>query len=99
MTETSWSPACSRKRAALRDVTESNPVDDFSRAQPLEYIRDLSRLSIDEDEWTARVRSLSAIFAAYPAVLESNLEFDAEAGGYYVANSEGTLVRVLPLSK
>jgi hypothetical protein len=84
----------SRKRAALRDITESNPVDDFSRAQPLEFIRDLSRLTIDEDEWTARVRSLSAIFAAYPAVLDSQVELDAEAGGYYVANSEGTLVRV-----
>jgi hypothetical protein len=72
----------SRKRAALRDITESTQIDDFSRAQPLEFIRDLSRLSIDEDEWTARVRSLSAIFAAYPAVLDSHVELDAEAGGY-----------------
>jgi hypothetical protein len=83
----------SRKRAALRNLTESNPVDDFSHAQPVEYIHDLSRLTIDEDDWTARVRALSAIFTDYPGVLDSRVELDAEAGGYYVANSEGTLVR------
>jgi hypothetical protein len=83
-----------RKRAALRDVTESNPVDDFSHAQPLEYVHELSRLTIDEDGWAARVRALSAIFVEYPAVRDSRVDLNAGAGGYYVANSEGTLVRV-----
>ena len=83
----------SRKRAALRDLTESNPLDDFSRAQPIEYVHELSRLTIDEDDWAGRVRALSAIFADYPGLFDSQVELDAEAGGYYVANSEGTLVR------
>jgi len=82
-----------RKRAAMRDLTESNPADDFSHAPPIEYLHDLGRLAIDEDEWTARVRALSAIFTEYPALLDSRLELDAEAGGYYVVNSEGTAVR------
>lgn len=83
----------SRKRAALRNLTESNPADDFSRAQPVEYVHELGRLTIDEDAWAARVRALSAIFAEYPGVLDSRVELDAVAGGYYVANSEGTVVR------
>jgi len=83
----------SRKRAALRNLTESNPTDDFSRAHPVEFIQELGRLAIDENDWAARVRELSAIFVDYPGVLDSRVEMDAEAGGYYVANSEGTLVR------
>ena len=83
----------SRKRAALRNLTESNPADDFSRAQPVELIQELGRLAIDENDWAARVRELSAIFVDYPGVVDSRVELDAETGGYYVVNSEGTAVR------
>ena len=83
----------SRKRAALRDLTESNPLDDFSHAQPIQYLHELSRLTIDEDDWAARVRAQSAIFAEYPGLLDSRVDLDAETGGYYVVNSEGTAVR------
>jgi len=83
----------SRKRAARRNLTESNPLDDFSHMQPVEYVHELSRLAIDEDEWAARARVLSAIFAEYPGVVDSHVELDAVAGGYYVVNSEGTVVR------
>jgi len=83
----------SRKRAALRNLTESNPADDFSHALRIEYVHELGRLAIDEDDWAARVRALSAIFADYRGVLDSGVELEAEAGGYYVVNSEGTAVR------
>ena len=83
----------SRKRAARRNLTESSPTDDFSHAQRVEYVHELGRLAIDENEWAARVRTLSAVFADYPGVLDSRVELDAEAGGYYVVNSEGTVVR------
>ncbi len=83
----------SRKRAALRNLTESNPADDFSHAQPVQYVHELGRLAIDENDWAARVRALSAIFTEYPGVLDSRVELEAEAGGYYVVNSEGTVVR------
>ena len=83
----------SRKRAALSNLTEGSPLDDFSHAPPLEYIHDLGRLEIDENQWASRVRALSAIFADYPGVLDSRVDLEAEAGGYYVVNSEGTAVR------
>ena len=83
----------SRKRAALRDLAESNPLDDFLHAQPIQYLHELSRLAIDEDDWAARVRAQSAIFAEYPGLLDSRVDLDAETGGYYVVNSEGTAVR------
>ena len=40
------------------------------------------------------MRSLSAVFAGYPAVKDSRVDLEANAGGYYVVNSEGTEVRM-----
>jgi TldD protein len=84
-----------RKRAALRNVSDSaDRLDDFGRVAPLDEVRELGHLSLDEEAWTARVRNLSAVFAGYPGLKDSRVDLEANAGGYYVVNSEGTEVRV-----
>jgi len=83
----------SRKRAALRNLTQSEKLNDFAKAEPIRVLHELRKLSLDEESWTNRVRSLSAIFAQYPAVKNSSVELEANAGGYLMANSEGTEVR------
>jgi TldD protein len=83
----------SRKRAALRNLTQSEKLNDFAKAEPIRVLHDLRKLSLDEESWTNRVRSLSAVFAQYPAVRNSSVELEASAGGYLMANSEGTEVR------
>jgi hypothetical protein len=85
--------AISRKRAALRNVTAGEQIDDFAHAEPVHYLRPISRLAIDEEAWTNRVRALSAIFAQYPEVKNSTVVLEAGDGGYYLVNSEGTEVR------
>jgi len=84
----------SLKKAALRDVTESEEIPDFSPAPPLERITRERIHSFDEAAWTGRVRRLSAIFASYPVVRSSAVSFDGEQGLFYLATSEGTRVRV-----
>jgi hypothetical protein len=86
--------AISRKRAALRNLTVNDKINDFAHAQPLHHLAEIHKLSIDENAWTDRVRSLSAIFDKYPQVEISSVEFNAGDGGYYLVNSEGTEVRV-----
>jgi predicted Zn-dependent protease len=86
--------AISRKRAAMRNMTQSEQLSDFAHAEPVHIVRDFRRLAIDEDAWADRVRALSAIFAQYPELLDSSLELDSSQGGYYVSNSEGAEVRV-----
>ena len=85
--------AISRKRAAVRNLMQSEPVDDFARAEPVRLVRDFSKLTIDQDAWAGRVRSLSAIFARYPGVKNSSVELESSVGGYYLVNSEGSEVR------
>ena len=87
--------ALARKRATLRNVSEGGGrLDDFGRVAPLVRVRELGHLSLDEDAWAARVRNLSAVFAGYPGLKDSRVDLEANAGGYYVVNSEGAEVRV-----
>ncbi len=85
--------AISRKRAALRNLTQNDQLNDFAPAKPTHYIRELGKLNIDEDAWAARVKTLSAIFSEYPETKNSSVDLESSAGGTYVVNSEGTEVR------
>ena len=86
--------AISRKRAALKNLTQSEQLNDFAHAEPIRLVRDFKPLSIDETAWSNRVRELSAIFAQYPEVKASGVDVEASDGGYYLVNSEGTEVKV-----
>lgn len=85
--------ALSRKRAALRNITQSEKLNDFAHAEPVKRLTPLAALQIDAEQWTNRTRAASAIFAKYPAVKNSSVEFEASAGGFTLVNSEGTEVR------
>ena len=85
--------AISRKRAALKNLTQSDQISDFAHAEPLHSVRDFRHLSIDENAWTDRVRSLSDIFSQFPDVKASGVELEASDGGYYLVNSEGTEIK------
>jgi PmbA/TldA metallopeptidase C-terminal domain len=85
--------AISRKRAALRNLNQSEQIPDFAKAQPVQFIRPFAKLTIDESAWTVKVRTLSALFAQYPEIKNSSIELESSAGGYTIVNSEGTVVR------
>jgi TldD protein len=85
--------AISRKRAAMRNMQQSEAINDFARAEPVKSMRPIRHLAMDEDGWTNRVRSLSAIFAQFPAIKNSTVDLDASEGGFNLLNSEGTEVR------
>lgn len=86
--------AISRKRAALRNLSVNEQLNDFAHAEPVHIEQPFRKLVIDEKAWTDRVRALSAIFSQYPELRTSSVEFDAGEGGYYLLNSEGTSVKV-----
>jgi TldD protein len=86
--------AISRKRAALRNLSVSEQINDFAHVEPVHLVRPFHKLVIDEKGWTDRIRRLSAIFSQYPELRTSSVELDAGEGGYYLVNSEGTEVKV-----
>jgi TldD protein len=86
--------AYSRKRAILGNVNTGEELPDFWKAPPVELIRNGSPKPVDDALWTGRLRRLSSIFIGYPAVTSSAVEFQAGQSVQYIANSEGTRVRV-----
>jgi hypothetical protein len=85
--------AISRKRAAMRNMQQSEQLNDFAHAEPLKSVRPIQRLVLDEEQWAGRVRTLSAIFTQYPGVKNSAVELEVTQGGMHLVNSEGTEVR------
>jgi hypothetical protein len=85
--------AISRKRAALRNVTQNDRLNDFAHAAPVQHLRPMPHLDLDKDLWTRQVRTLSAVFAKYPEIKSSDVELESAVGGFTMVNSEGTEVR------
>ncbi len=86
--------AIARKRAALKNITQSQELPDFWKADPVLKILPIQQQTVEQAKWTARVRDLSALFNRYPEVLGSSVQFSALQSTHYLLNSEGTTIRI-----
>jgi len=86
--------AISRKRAALKNVSVTEQPDDFAKADPLIRIEPIGPVTFDEENLKGQVRRLSAIFAKYPQLRNSSVEFSGIHDLRYMATTEGTEVRL-----
>jgi predicted Zn-dependent protease len=96
LTDSSYKSAVetiSRKRAALRNLQQSDQLNDLAHADPVTSVTPLKRLAVDEDSLANRARSLSAIFTDYPDIKVSGVELEASEGGFHLENTEGSEVR------
>ncbi len=82
--------ALTRKRAALRNITQQDKLNDFAPAQPAKVYLDPLEPKIKRDQWRKLVRELSATMSAFPKVTGSQVDFEADFGTSYYVNSEGT---------
>jgi hypothetical protein len=86
--------AIGRKRSALKQVTQTETLPDFWKAEPVQLIEPNDAPVLDEQLWTRRVRSLSELFSAYPEIISSGVSLQWGQAARYLVNSEGTRVRV-----
>jgi hypothetical protein len=82
-----------KKRAALRSVTVSEELPDFSPAPALKLIEDYRPIAFDNKTWTDRVRRVSAVFGEFPTLRSSLVEYRAIDGLRRFLTTEGTEVR------
>ncbi|MBM3728055.1 MAG: hypothetical protein FJW40_21840 [Acidobacteria bacterium] len=85
--------AIGRKRAALRNVNVNEQLNDFARAEPVTLHLPLNPARLDRAEWRRRVVEISRIFADYPELRSSSVDFEFADGSTYLVNSEGASVR------
>jgi hypothetical protein len=83
------------KRAALKNISATEPLPDFARVEPSHLIEDIPASKLDRALWIDRARKLSAIFSEFPQVLGSNLEVQGIKSIRRQVNSEGSEVRTV----
>lgn len=83
-----------RKRAALRAQNlQQEKLADFAKAEPVQMLLDVTPRPLDQATWRRRTVETSNVFAAYPRVLTSSVEFEYGENSTYLLNSEGTEIR------
>jgi hypothetical protein len=85
--------AIARKRAALKNVAQSETLPDFWKIEPVKRIEPVTPWVIDSKSWIGRVRSLSEVFRDYAEIIDSTVDFNAGRSTYYLQTSEGTTIR------
>jgi len=82
-----------RKRSALRSVTVSDQLPDFSIAPRLSLIHEYQPTHFNDQTWKDEIRRVSTAFSAYPALRTSLVELSVIDGLHRFVNSEGTEIR------
>lgn len=72
---------------------QEDKSDDFSAEEPAVFSEATPRYRFAGDEWATRVRKLSAEFAKFPALLNSNVVVVAQRETKYLVTSEGTTIQ------
>lgn len=81
------------KRAAIENRVADDSVPDFSRETPVTALGERADGTFDLARWAETTRRLSALFRAYPAIDDSEVELRVRLITHYFANSEGAVVR------
>ncbi|MSV28816.1 MAG: hypothetical protein EXQ52_08725 [Bryobacterales bacterium] len=82
-----------RKRSALKNVTQSEVIPDFSQAKPIRRIDPLRTEPFDREVWIGKTKALSAVATKFPGLTNSLVEFQAIRNVHYLITSEGSEVR------
>lgn len=78
-----------RKKAAFQNRSVTDQLPDLSRETPAETILPVAGDLAPADEWTSRVREMSAAFSAAPGIQNSDVVAGQQTGVQYFINSEG----------
>lgn len=74
-------------------VKEAEPSADFSREKANTALYEPAKLAGDNKIWTERVKEVSALFKAYPELLNAEVTFQNEATTKYLVNTEGSVLQ------
>ncbi len=85
--------AIARKRASVKNMNLPDQLPDFSKAPAERAVLPIKPQRWNEGLWKDRTVKLSAIFSAYPQVLSSSVEMQAQQATNYLVNSDGTTLR------
>jgi len=83
-----------RKRNALREISEPDQTPDLSPAKPIVALENPPEFKVDRHQWEETLRRASARLTAAPPTTQSSVHFRAISSAYRLVNSEGTVMRI-----
>ena len=86
--------AISRKQAALKNISSTEELPDFSMAKQAKMVLDWKPEKLDPQPWVPRIRELSSVFLRFPELRGSEVEFAALDGTRRMVSSEGGELRL-----
>jgi TldD protein len=90
----SASEALTEKQAFMKQfAADSNPVDDFARATPINSVGSLAQLRIDSAAWRKTLEESTNLYRQYPALQSLSASARFAVVNEYFVNSEGTVTR------
>ncbi len=84
----------SRKHAALKNISVTEELPDFSMAKQAKMVLDWKPVKLDAQAWVPKIKALSAVFVQYPQLHGSTVEFDALDATRRMVTSEGGELRL-----
>jgi predicted Zn-dependent protease len=78
----------SRKKAVFANRSDPDPIPDFSKAAPVEYVEPVAPAAPPPPEWKGIVEEISKTLGV-PQAVASDVSIDFSDGGRYFLNSEG----------
>lgn len=86
--------AISRKRAALKNVSLTEDLADFSPAKQAHLLLDWKPVKLTTEAWATRVKMLSSAFLQFPELHTAAIEYTAVDGLHRMVTSEGGEIRI-----
>ncbi|MDX2267615.1 MAG: metallopeptidase TldD-related protein [Bryobacter sp.] len=86
--------AIGRKKAALRNVTQSETLPDFSAAPPAKLLEPVAAWNLNEEIWKNLAKEWSLVFRNHPDIYDSTVDVEISRDTLFYANTYGAEVRM-----
>ena len=86
--------ALTQKQSILKQFSaDEHPVDDFSKAAPVQLVEPTMSLKVDGDEWKKTLESVTDLYKQYPDIQSVSASARFTVVDEYLLNTEGTVTR------
>jgi TldD protein len=86
--------ALTQKQSILKQFTaDEHPVDDFSKAAPVQLVEPTLSLKVDGNEWKKTLESVTDLYRQYPDIQSVSASARFTVVNEYLLNTEGTVTR------
>jgi TldD protein len=85
--------ALAAKQSLLKQFNVEQPVDDFAKADPVQFIGPVARLDVEPAKWIRTLESATSVYKTDPQIQSFGATLSFVGLTEYLVNTEGTVTR------